>query len=145
METKDFNLAIADKHQLKYYGLNELGISLSLTMSESTMRQRIVDHCAKNDIEQPSAVIPGGSTEDKKSYVKINIAKQDKPGGSEPAFVGVQGVGYSIPRGLNIDVPKSVVEVLKNAKQDIVTQDPEDGEIMHEEVLTFPFQIVSAA
>lgn len=139
----DFNLATADKHQLKYYAKNELDLNLSLSMTETTMREKIQKHCAENDIDAPVARVDGKQGKTNGKYITINIAKQDKKGGAEPAFVGVQGVGYTIPRGINVAVPAAVVEVLKNAKQDIVTQDTETGEIHTEEVLTYPFQIAS--
>jgi len=141
----EFNLATADKHELKYYAKEELGLSLPLTMNEDTMREKIQAHCKANGITGPVAKIETRKTDKKGKvkYITINVAKQDKKGGAEPAFVGVQGVGYAIPRGINVDVPESVVEVLKNAKQDIVTQDTETGEIHKEEVMTYPFQIVA--
>ena len=142
-DTNEFNLATAGKHELKFYAKNELGINLSLAMTETTMRERIQDHCIKNDLEKPVARIDGSRGKKKGKYITINIAKTDKKGGAEPAFVGVQGVGYTIPRGINVDVPASVVEVLKNAVQDIVTQDSESGEIHKEPVQAYPYQIVS--
>lgn len=138
----DFNLATADKHQLKFYAKEKLGLSLSLSMTETTMRERIQKHCADNDMDAPVAKVASKGNKHA-SYVTINVAKSDKKGGAEPAFVGVQGVGYAIPRGINVDVPKAVVEVLKNAVQEIITQDPDTGEMHSEEVLTYPFQIVS--
>lgn len=138
---EDFNLATADKHQLKYYG-GTIGLNLSLAMSEETMRDRIQDHCNANGIEAPVSEVGTSAKDKKQPRVKINIAKQDKPGGGDPVFVGVQGVGYTIPRGINVDVPAPVVEVLKNAKQDRIFQD-EDGNIHSEEVLTYPFQTVA--
>ena len=139
----EFNLATADKHQLKFHAKKEYDINLSLSMTETTMRERIQKHCAENDIDAPVARVDGKQGKSNVKYITINVAKQDKKGGAEPAFVGVQGVGYTIPRGIDVDVPASVVEVLKNAKQDIVTQDTETGEIHKEEVLTYPFQIVA--
>jgi len=141
--TTEFNLATADKHQLKFYAKSELGLNLTLAMTETTMRERIQKHCVENDMDAPVARVDGKQGKSDGKYITINVAKQDKKGGAEPAFVGIQGVGYTIPRGINVDVPASVVEVLKNAKQDIVTQDPETGELYHEEILTYPFQVVA--
>jgi len=139
----DFNLATADKYQLKFHAKEKYGLALSLSMGEDTMRDHIIKHCAKNDIEAPVGEVSGKKTAGVK-YVTINIAKTEKKDGSVPVFVGVQGVGYTIPRGINIKVPPSVVEVLKNAMQDIVTQDVDTGEILHEDVLAYPFQVIAA-
>ncbi len=138
----EFNLAIADKYQLKYWAKEEYDLGLSLSMSAETMRARILAHCAKNEIETPNSVVKGKTLENVK-YVTINIAKSDKKDGGTPVFVGVQGVSYLIPRGIPIDVPPSVVEVLNNAITDVVTQDPDSGEMLHEDVATYPFQILN--
>jgi hypothetical protein len=142
-DLKDFNLATADQHQLRFYAKEELGLQLHHSFSAAKMREKIVEHCKEQGIAAPTATVEtkGGQKEHPK--IRINIAKQDKKGGGEPAFVGYNGVGYTIPRGIDIDVPAPVVEILKNAKQDIVTQDPDTGEIQHEEVITYPFQVVN--
>lgn len=140
----DINLATADKQELKTWAINNIDLQLSMTMNEDTMRQRIIDKCHELQIEPPKAVVEEKrATKGKKQdYYTIIIAKTEKPGGTEPAIVGVQGVLYSIPRGIPIDVPGSVVEVLKNGMQDIVTQDPETNEIHHEDVPTYPYQVI---
>jgi len=138
----EFNLATADKHQLKFYAKETLGLALSMNMNESTMRELIQKHCDEKDIEPPIAELGSTPANEGEKKVTINIAKQDKPGGSDPVFVGVQGVGVTIPRGINIKVPERFVHALENAVQDIVTQN-EDGEIIKEPVLTYPFQKVA--
>lgn len=141
----DFNLATADKHEMKFYAANKLtpSLKLSLSMSEATMREKIQRHCADNGTDGPVAEIKAqGKIANNSHLVRINVSKSDKPGGDEPVFVGVQGVGYTIPRGVDIDVPSPVVEVLKNAMQDIITQD-EDGEIHHNHVLAYPYNVIA--
>jgi len=139
----DFNLATADKYQLKFWAKEQYDLSLSLAMGEDTMRDHITRHCAKNDIEAPTGVVAGKKVDGVK-YITINIAKSEKRDGAVPVFVGCQGFGYTIPRGINIKVPPSVVEVLKNAVQDVVTQDPDTGEVLHQDVMAYPFQVVAA-
>ncbi len=140
----DFNLATADKHQLKFYAKETYGLSLTLNMNEATMRIRIQEHCDKTGAEKPESSIPTpGRNQDKKPRVKINILQTEGIGGKEPAVIGVQGKLYHVPRGVDVSVPYSVVEVLKNAKQDIVTQDPKTGEIDKQEVFTYPYSIVA--
>lgn len=134
----DFNLATADKHQLKFYA-KSLGLDLSLAMSETTMREKIEKHITKNDLEAPVSEVAGIKKGDKR--FTIMIPKSADAMGNEPVFVGVQGVGYTIPRAVNVDVPESVVEVLKNAEQDIVTQD-EDGVIHHDYVPAYAFTVI---
>lgn len=137
----DFNLATASKPEMKYYA-GTIGLKLSNAMSEQTMRERIQAHCIENDLDAPKAVVADNAKHSKHKKITINIAKQDKVGGGDPVFVGVQGVGYTIPRGINIDVPAPVVEVLNNAIQERVYQD-DDGELHSESVMTYPFQTVA--
>lgn len=139
------NLATASKAELKAYAKNDLDLNLPLTMSENTMRDRIVARCEELNIEAPEVKMPAQGGHKPGKYIKISIAKTDKHDGSENAFVGVNGVGYSIPRGIAVDVPDFVVEALKNAVQDIVTQDTETGEIHHEPVPTYPYMILGEA
>jgi hypothetical protein len=135
-----FNLATADKHQMKYFA-KELGLSLSMSMSETTMREKIEKFHVKNDMEMPVSELEVSPAIKNQTTFTINIPKSPLPNGDEPVFVGVQGVGYMIPRGINLKVPESVVEVLRNAIQDTVTQD-EDGTIHHNESPAYPFSVL---
>lgn len=144
-DLENFNLATADKHELKFYAKDKLELTLSMSMGEETMREKIHEHCVKNDLELPKASVEGKGHVRKGKRCVINIAKQDKPAGSDPVFVGVQGVGYTIPRGINVEVPVAVEHVLKNAITDVVTQDLDDGALLHDYVPTYPYQLVSTA
>ena len=134
----DFNLATADKHQMKFYA-KSLGLDLSLAMGETTMREKIEKHLTKHDMPAPKSEVAGIRKGQKRFTIMIPKALGKE--GTEPVFVGVQGVGYTIPRSVNVDVPESVVEVLKNAIQDIVTQD-EDGVIHHDYVPAYPYTVI---
>lgn len=141
----NINLMKASPEELKAYGRDELGISLSLTMKPETMRQRIIDACNEQGKPVPISKEDDGPKDAGDGYTKIVIQKQDKPGGSDPVFVGYQGRGYTIPRGVPVDVPNPVVHILENAIQDIHTQDPETGEMVTQKVPSYPFQVLSAA
>ncbi|RLD03431.1 MAG: hypothetical protein DRI65_12885 [Chloroflexota bacterium] len=144
----EFNIMTDDKSLIKAHAINTYDLRLSMNMSVATMREKIVEYCIKNNLEVP--VLEVHSKQDKadlrnKKKVKlitINVQKSDKPGGREPAVVGVQCVLYTIPRGININVSPSIVEALKNAITDNVTQDPDDGEILHDEVPTYAFSVL---
>lgn len=142
----DFNLATADQPTLKAYAFNTYGLKLPVNMLADNMRLRIIKHCKENNLESPISEIEtkhdvaAKKRGDKVDYFIVNISKSDKPGGTEPVFVGVQGVGYTIPRGIEIKVSGAIVEVLRNAITDNVTQDAdEEAEIHHDEVPTYPF------
>ena len=142
----EFNLATADQAALKAHALNTYELKLPVNMLADNMRERIMKHCKENNLEPPmselktkhdKAAIKKG--EDVKYFI-VQIAKSDKPGGKEPVPVGVQGVLYTVPRGIDIKVSEGILEVLRNAITDVVTQDDdEEAEIHHDEVQTYPF------
>lgn len=140
------------KVQLKSFARDGLGISLTSNMLPETMIQKIRDECIEKGVQEPffeQTVVSGLDPTDaadlpKPGYTRIVIAKQDnKNGGAEPAFVGFQGVGYTIPRGIECDVPRGVVNILGNAIQDIITQDEETHDLHSESMQTYPFEIRS--
>ena len=142
----DFDLATANGPQMKTWAANNIDLVLALSWKEDTMREKIIARCKELNIDAPVAAIQ--TKQDKHRKVKetilINIPKSEKSGGNEPVFVGVQGTGYLIPRGIDVEVSPSIVEVLKNAITDNVTQDSE-GELQHDEVPTCAFSILRAA
>ena len=142
----DINLATATKAELKAYAINTLDLNLPMTMGEDTMRQKILIRCSELQIDPPkSELVSNKGRAHKGKKIIINIGRVGGKGANHPVPVAVQGVLYTIPRGIDIAVSPAIVEVLKNAVQDIVTQDPESGEVFHEDVLTYPFQIKGEA
>ncbi len=139
--------AKATAAELKAFAANTYDLKLPLTMSPETMRQKIDDHCQKNGLEQMVAEVTTRHERaaGNKNRIKILIPKQDKKvksDGEEPVHLGVQGVAYLIPRGIPVNVSPAIEEVLRHAVQDNVTQD-EDGQIMHNESITYPYQILA--
>lgn len=135
------NYATASTQELKEYARDELGLALTLTMSAETMRQKIKDKLAETGKSEP---VPEKTERKLKGakYRTIMIPDSEKPGGSEPVFVGYNGRGFTIPRGVECSVPEPLIEILKNARQDIITQGT-DGEMITKTVMAYPFQIVA--
>ncbi len=48
----------------------------------------------------------------------LTIHATDSIDGQEAVFIGLNGYGYHIPRGVPVAVPVEVVEILANAKTD---------------------------
>lgn len=140
----EVNLATDELSDIKVWAKNTIDLDLTLTMKRETMVEKIKLRCKELNIDPPEVKITSAVGK-KTGYITINIAKSTLPGGNEPVFVGYQGKGFYIPRGMDISVPKPVEHILGNAKQNIVTQDPETSERLEEEVLTAPYRIVSEA
>lgn len=81
-------------------------------------------------------------------HYTININKVDKNArnSADPVYVGVNGVGYAIKRGVNVVVPKAVVEALRNAVETVYEQVGEgrNAQIVATEVPSYGFQILAA-
>jgi len=145
IERNEFNLATANKTQLKNYAKEMYDLPLTMNMGEATMRQCINDHCKEHNLDMPlSEAVNNKSNKIKKAGKKfvVNIATAEGDHGGEPVFLGVQGSGTMVPRGIDVTISEALVEILRNAKQDIVTQDKVTGDLIHRDVLTYPFQIV---
>jgi len=72
--------------------------------------------------------------------INIPIDKKDVTG-HLPVFVGINGVGYTIPRGIDLNVPEAIVEVLDNAKNEIFTRDMM-GNLEKNTVYIYPFKVI---
>lgn len=141
------------KVQLKSFARDNLGVTIPSNMLPENMIQKIRDACGEKGVQEPffeQTTVSGVEQTDtsnlpKAGYVRIIIAKQDnKNGGTEPAFIGFQGTGYTVPRGIECDVPRGVVNILGNAKQDIITQDEDTNELLSETIQTYPFEVRSS-
>jgi hypothetical protein len=55
-------------------------------------------------------------------------------------FVSLNGYAYQIPRGIPVEVPDEVVQILKNAKQELMSFG-KGGEIITRETQRFPFSV----
>lgn len=80
--------------------------------------------------------------------VKIRVTKTDDNRGSEDVFVGVNGAGFLIKRGVAVDVPRAVVEVLRNAVtkklQEVVNEAGDHtGAFEYVDVQSIPFEVLS--
>jgi hypothetical protein len=80
--------------------------------------------------------------------VNIRIQKTSDKNGGEDVFVGVNGVGFLIKRGVTVSVPMAVVHGLRDAvtKQLVETLDANGdatGAFEYQDVQTYPFEILN--
>lgn len=69
------------------------------------------------DAKTAAKVVKGNGNDEALSgkRMRIKVFESEKDSEKGPLFVGLNGVGYQIPRGIVVDVPEEVVEVLDNA------------------------------
>ena len=70
----------------------------------------------------------------------VTIHPTNDEGGSDAVFLSLNGYAYQVPRGIPVDVPIEVIEILKNAKQSI-TSFGKGGELIVRETQRFPFSV----
>ncbi len=73
--------------------------------------------------------------------VKIVIHKSETDPKSKVVPVSINGKTWLIKRGEQVDVPLSVLEVLKNASKDTYAQD-DNGELVKRVVPSYPFSVL---
>jgi hypothetical protein len=110
----EINLDVLGLEELKEQA-RILGISLKGGLSEETLRSKIREVLGgtSSDDEEPVVVLD----QQVKSRVKIRIHEDEND--KYPVFVGVNGKSYRIQRGVDVDVPAEVAEVLRNAVQSV--------------------------
>lgn len=86
----------------------------------------------------------------KPGYARIIVHKDSTPGHSNGAVqVGLNGRFFNVPRGVAVDLPIPYLGVLRDAvhKQRRQIKEPDannlEGVVTEEEILSYPFQIVS--
>ena len=70
----------------------------------------------------------------------VTVHPTNDEGGSDAVFLALNGYAYQIPRGIPVEVPAEVVEILKNAKMEIMSFG-KGGETVLRETQRFPFSI----
>lgn len=68
----------------------------------------------------------------------VTVHPTNDEGGSEAVFLALNGYAYQIPRGIPVEVPEEVLQILKNAKMEIMSFG-KNGEIVVRETQRFPF------
>ena len=70
----------------------------------------------------------------------VTVHPTNDEAGSDAVFVSLNGYAYQIPRGIPVAVPDEVVQILKNAKQELMSFG-KGGEIITRETQRFPFSV----
>jgi len=92
----------------------------------------------------------GLSAEPKPGFARVVLHRDSTPGhANSPVQVGLNGRMFNVPRGISVDLPIPYLGVLRDAVHKVRRQIKEpngedlEGVIKEEEILSYPFQIVS--
>lgn len=137
-DEKHVPLTDATEDQLRAFAQSHLGVEFAHNAKPASMIARIRTMWDKDAIpvqeEAPPAparvIHPEGGevpapAPAKTRRVRILIAQEEGPMGSDPVPVGVNGRLMLVPRGEEVSIPEPYFEVLRNAVT--LRYDPQDG------------------
>ncbi len=143
-------IAEASAKQLADYAANVLGIDgvdyrLGKDKIEEKMRAVLYDKDFIEVEEEQATIhrIEPPVTGSARRMATIYIHNQDKPGGTEPVPVAVNGRQMFIPRNAEATIPWEYYHALDNAKRLVYQQGP-NGELMPNpsEAHEYPFSVI---
>lgn len=149
-EQTNIDVNTATRNELLKFA-HTLGLDAPNTMSKADVKDLIAKQLGQQvkaegpASEEPSPLVEKNMAALRKQK-KVRIMIHENPDHPRRIPVSVNGVNYSIKPGVWVDVPESVVEVLRNAKATYITQyDNERGIPVNvsREGLQFPFQIAA--
>jgi len=97
-----------------------------------------------DELNQTQEPVKAARTKKPADRVRIVVHQDASPGAEKDIFVGVNGVGYHIKRGFEVEVPRAVVTVLEESVKTVFEQvRNEDGStsMVPRDVPTYPFQV----
>lgn len=143
------DLDAATINELRVYARDELGLQVPQKgMTKELLIEAIRDADPSFNPEPVKAGedLPAPAVKGKKT-VKIMVHKTSEQGGDRDVFVGVNGKARLIKRGVEVEVPIEVAEVLKNAietryewKAD--PRHPQGGENVARDAQAYPFSVI---
>lgn len=87
--------------------------------SKSDTSITTLDDAPKAAVAAPVAVVLSGADEGDQlsgTRVVLTIHPGEGENGRDPVFVGLNGTHYQVPRGVPVNVPSELIEILDNAK-----------------------------
>ena len=128
------DLTTADRDELIDYIRSTLGINPSQDSTDDELRAMALGPKGRKKASKPAA----------SDMAVINIHKVGGPMGKQDVFVAVNDRTFLIKRGVDVEVPKSVLHVLQNAVEDVYEYDEEARDLVKREVQAYPFTVVQA-
>lgn len=135
---KDFVHAIAERQQQ--------GDIPHLSSDEEDEADRLIAKYSLPSSREKTAL----SAEPKPGFARIILHRDSTPGhANSPVQVGLNGRVFNVPRGISVDLPIPYLGVLRDAvhkvRRQVKEPDAQDlqGIVTEEEILSYPFQIVS--
>ena len=134
-------LSIATLRQVSKY----LGIASQRSWSKEDYIKAIKQKQANHNV---ASLVLDGSDAPAPGYARIIVHRDPTPGHrNTPIHVGLNGRMFQVPRGIEVDLPKEYIGVLKDAVDEVLQDsdaDPRKGSTSErwQKQASYPFQIV---
>jgi hypothetical protein len=118
-------------------------IPISNTASKEEVVEAIKGKMKGRDI----AVVAEAGNMPAPGWARIELQRDPSPGSSNrPVYVAVNGYRITVPRGVTVDVPKKIVDVLNDAKEWKLVENHDEPlnspkRYIRQPVLSYPFQV----
>lgn len=122
---------------------DEFGDADAAKLSTKQIVERLATHARKN--VKPTARADAPVELLKQPRVRIKIHAQEGAGGRDDVTVQINGYPFRIKRDHEVDVPESVVAVLKDAVQTVTTPGEKPGTFADYDVQRIPFVVLGPA
>jgi hypothetical protein len=136
-------VSIATLRQVAKY----LGVPAQRSWSKEDYIQAIKLKQANNNVA--SLVLDGSGNAPKPGFARIIVHRDPTPGHrNTPIHVGLNGKMYQVPRGIEVEIEKEYINVLKDAVDEVLAeQDGTPGRGNATEVwqkqASYPFQVIA--
>ena len=149
-----FNLEQASINEL-YKAATKLGVKYKLPIKKVVIKAMVKEALLENptgldeEVPEPEvveeAVLEVAEVPPLQKKVKLIIHESSDPHAVNPVFVGLQGKGFTINRGHEVEVPQGVADILENARETVYDKSYDDkGALIMtpRDALSYPYTIV---
>lgn len=141
MSTKSFN-------EMTLGQLKEVAKHMRVAVNKDATPEEIIEALNKRQRNKVVADIAEKGTALKPGYARILIAETLSSNRQVPVYVFDNGLDLTIPRGIEVDVPRRIVDLLRNAKVKRRKQvDGPDGRPVTTFMMVpqYPFELIDVA
>jgi ribosomal protein L21E len=136
------NIETAPVQELRAYAKEEFGLTFQVGTTKAAMLDAVKSALGQDPAKTDSApqAISKKSRDGKR--VTINIHKSANPSDPDPVYVGLNGVGVTIPRGVDVSVLEGYVAILRHAVRKTYHTDQKTGDTIESESHAYPFSVI---
>lgn len=120
---------------------------MRVPVSKDMTRKEIIAAIKSKQRDRSTVEVAESGSRPKPGWARIEVLRDPSPGATNrPVYVNANGYKVTVPRGVDVDVPIKVVNVLNDSRSLKVSEDPEkpfnDPRRYRREFLhTYPFQV----